>query len=227
MIITEDKISLKELRKVRGIGDKTIQRIRERMINRGKIEKKSIEEVGFPNKKYDVIYADPPWDFDRGHYQDGGRESKNINEFYPTMSIKELKSLPVNHISKDTSIIFCWVTDSHLKMGIEVIESWGFDYKTIAFNWIKEYKSGKRCVNFAPYTLKSWEICLLGTKGTPTKLLETNNVQGYVRTLRKEHSKKPDIVRDRIKDMIKKDADKIELFARQNPEGWDVWGDEV
>ena len=182
-----------------------------------------------------MIYADPPWDYDRGHYQDKGRKPKEINEFYPTMDIEDIKKLPVKDITKDNCLLFIWVTDSHLAKGIEVINSWGFDYKTVAFNWIKKYKNGSRCVNFAPYTLKSWELCLLGTKGTPTKLLEESNIQGYVKAERTKHSKKPNKVRKRIEQLVEgkqnlfgiNPKDKIELFAREKTNNWDVWGNEV
>ena len=196
------------------------------MINNGEIKKKSITEVGFPNKKYDVIYADPPWKYGSKHYQDGGREFNNLDNYYNQMTIYELKQLPVKKISENNSLLFIWVTDSHIKEGIEVIESWGYEYKTIAFNWIKHYESGKRCVNFSPYTLKSWEVCLLGTKGKTGDIMISNNIQGYVNAIRTEHSKKPNEVRNKINKLVGNKS-KIELFAREKSDGWDVWGNEV
>ena len=223
-----NKISLGELSKVKGIGKKTIQRVRQQMIEDGTIEKKSITEVGFPDKEYSVIYADPPWNYDNGHYQDGGREFNNLDNYYEQMTVNEIKKLPVEKISKNNCILFMWVTDSHLLNGAgqEVMKAWGFEPKTIGFNWIKHYESGSRCVNFSPYTLKSWEVCVIGTKGAAGKLKVVNDVQGYLDSIRTIHSKKPDEARKRIERLVG-EKEKIELFARQRVDGWDCWGNEV
>lgn len=183
--------------------------------------------IPFPNKKYQIIYADPPWKFGSKKYQDGNRDFDKLEKnHYETMTIQELKQLPVKEIIEKDAICFMWVTDSHLKEGIEVLESWGFKYKTIAFNWIKYYESGQECVNFAPWTLKSWEICLLGIKGSMGKYKKANNVRGLLKELRTKHSKKPNEARVRIKQLFG-DLQCIELFAREEHEYWDVWGNEV
>ena len=179
------------------------------------------------DKKYNIIYADPPWQFGSKAYQDGNRKMLKLNTSqYNTMTIDEIKRLPVKDITEKDCACFLWCVDSHLKEGIEVLEAWGFKYKTIAFNWIKYYESGEFCFNFAPYTLKSWELCLLGIKGSMGKYKKKNNVVGLVRDIRKEHSEKPNMVRDRIVDLFG-DISRIELFARQKTKGWDVWGNEV
>ena len=179
------------------------------------------------DKKYQIIYADPPWKYGSKKYQDGNRDFDKLEKnHYQTMTISELKKLPIENILDKDAICFIWVTDSHLKEGIEVIESWGFKYKTIAFNWIKYYESGQECVNFAPWTLKSWEICLLGTKGTMGKYKKANNIRGLLKEIRTEHSKKPDKARKRIEQLFG-DIPRIELFARQKTQGWDYWGNEV
>jgi len=88
--------------------------------------------IEFPNKKFNVVYADPPWKFGSKAYQDGGRGMLKLEETqYNTMTIPDLKSMPVKDITADDCACFMWVTDSHLKEGIEVLESWGFKYKTI------------------------------------------------------------------------------------------------
>ncbi|GAH96803.1 unnamed protein product, partial [marine sediment metagenome] len=109
---------------------------------------------------------------------------------------------------------------------IEVLESWGFKYKTIGFNWIKKYKSGSFCVNFSPWTLKSWELCLIGIKGTMGKYKKINNIKGLLMEDRTTHSKKPDEARRRI-DKLFGEIPKIELFARQRADGWDCYGDQL
>ena len=145
---------------------------------------------------------------------------------YNTMTIDEIKALPVKELCENDCLCFMWVVDSFLKEGIELLEDWGFKYKTIAFNWIKHYESGAVCVNFAPYTLKSWEVCLLGVKGKVSNIKICNSVQGLLTDVRTKHSKKPHETRVRIEQLCG-DRPKIELFARQHVDGWDCWGDEV
>lgn len=179
-------------------------------------------------KKYSIIYADPPWHYGRKSYQDNGRDMLYLDDTqYKTMNIEEIKALPIKNIAAKDCACFMWCTDSHLKLGIDVLDAWGFKYRTIAFNWIKTYKNGTYCVNVAPYTLKSWEICLLGVKGSMGKHKKVSNkVQGLIIAPRIAHSKKPDIIRDKIVELYG-DLPRIELFARKRTEGWDVWGDEV
>ncbi len=179
------------------------------------------------DKKYNVIYADPPWKFGSKAYQDGDRDMLKLEETqYQTMDIEDIKSLPIKEMTDKDCILFLWVTDAHLKEGIEVLESWGFKYKTIGFNWIKQYPSKEFCVNYAPWTLKSWEICLIGIKGTMGKHKKSNNVRGLLLEERTKHSKKPQKARENI-DVLFGNIPKIELFARNHSEGWDCWGNEV
>lgn len=178
-------------------------------------------------KKYNVILADPPWKFGSKAYQDSDRDMLKLEKTqYNTMNIDEIKTLPISNISEDDCALFLWTTDAHLKEAIEVMESWGFKYKTIAFVWIKKYESGSLVYNFAPWTLKSHEICLFGTKGKMGQHKTTNNIKGLVEAIRTGHSKKPDEVMRRIERLFDK-CPKIELFARRKKEGWDSWGDEV
>jgi site-specific DNA-methyltransferase (adenine-specific) len=106
------------------------------------------------------------------------------------------------------------------------MKSWGFTYKTIAFVWIKKTVNGKTVNMLAPWTLKGAEICILGTRGAMTKHKAVNNVKQVHEALRREHSRKPDIIRDEIARMFP-DCRKIELFARTAMPGWDAWGNEV
>jgi N6-adenosine-specific RNA methylase IME4 len=183
--------------------------------------------IPFPNKTYDVIYADPAWKFSSAKYQDSNRGFGNrVENFYPTMTAKEICDLPVKEISNDNSILFLWTTDSHLLEALDVIKAWGFKYKTIGFTWVKQYKSGSYCYNFGAYTLKSTEICLVGLKGKLKNIKKSNNVKGLVFAERTIHSKKPEEVRNRIVQLCG-DVPRIELFARQKHNGWDSWGNEV
>jgi len=179
-------------------------------------------------KKYNIIYADPPWKYGSKSAvnNSSGSSIKKLDEHYNSMSTNDIKCLSVKEITAKDCALFLWVTDSHLKEGIEVMEKWGFKYKTIAFNWIKKTSKGNTCVNVAPWTLKSSEVCLFGTKGTMAKYKVNNSVMQLIEAERTEHSKKPNEARKRIIDLFG-NLPKIELFARIKVAEWDVWGNEV
>jgi len=183
------------------------------------------------NKKYQIIYADPPWSY----YNDTTLDSpKNVKEGgmryppYKVMASLEIKALPVASISDKNCVLFIWTTDYHLERCMQVIEAWGFKYKTVGFAWLKKNKQGKPVCFMGAYTMKSGiELCLLATKGVDAhKLVEKYGVRGLIESEREEHSKKPNEARDRIVKLFG-DKPRIELFARQKIDGWDVWGNEI
>lgn len=177
-------------------------------------------------KKYKIIYADPPWKYERvKQYQDNKRRFENLKP-YSVMSMEAMCALPIRNVIDDNCACFLWTTDSHLKEGIELLEAWGFRYKTVAFNWIKKTNKGRVFVNFAPWTLKSSELCLLGTKGTMSKYKKSNNVRQLIEAERTVHSKKPVEAIKRIEELFG-NIPRLEMFCRFPREGWDVWGDEV
>ena len=171
-------------------------------------------------KEYKIIYADPPWKYDDGGCN-GGTSDK-----YPTMTCEELCNIPISDLlAADDCVLFIWGTYPKLIEVLKVIEAWGFKYKSIAFQWIKLNRSGKG--NF--YGLGRWtrgntECCLLATKGKPKRI--SNSVSQLVFSPLREHSRKPDIIRDKIIKLMGY-VPRVELFARQRFEGWDVWGNEV
>lgn len=186
--------------------------------------------IPFPDKKYLIIYADPPWSY----YNDSTADPdcttvKGMRRPpYRVLGSEDIKKLPVDEIAEDNCILFIWTTDYHLKRCVEVIKCWGFEYKTIGFTWLKLNKKGNPVCFMGAYTMKSGiELCLLATKGKDShKLVRTHNIKSLIRHPRTKHSKKPDEVRDRIVQLVG-DIPRIELFARQKTDGWDVWGDEV
>ena len=172
-------------------------------------------------KKYQIIYADPPW-----HYKFGASSSRYVNNKYNTMTLNQLKKLPINNISAENSVLLMWVTFPKLEWAIPVMESWGFEYKTNAFTWIKKNKSGKGIfLGMGYYTRSNAEICLLATKGKTLKRL-SHSVRSVIVSPIREHSRKPDIVRNKIVELFG-DLLRIELFAREKIKGWDAWGNEV
>ena len=175
--------------------------------------------IPFPNKKYSIIYADPPWRYlDRNC--NGCAESH-----YPTMKIQELKELPVKSISGKNCVLFLWTTYPMLKESMELIESWGFKYKTIGFQWVKQNKSGNGFFfGLGRWTRGNTEPCLIAVKGKPKRI--NNSVSQLIVSPIGRHSAKPPEVREKIVELMG-DLPRIELFAREKAEGWDVWGNEV
>ena len=180
------------------------------------------------DKKYGVIYADPPWKFSSKELQlYGGKRFTPIDKHYKTQSKDWIKSLPVSDIADSDCALFMWVTDAHLKEGIETMEAWGFKYVTIAFVWKKLHKKSLKTVaNLGAWTMKNCEICLFATKGSMLKHKKKNNVYQLIESERTLHSKKPEEARQRIEEIFG-DLPRIELFAREHVSGWDCWGDQV
>ncbi len=144
---------------------------------------------------------------------------------YPTMDLASIKALPVNLISAENCMLFLWATFPNLKEALEVIENWGFKYKTLGFSWIKTNKNnGKPFFGIGFYTKSNCEVCLLGVKGKPLKA--SNSVSSVIISPREQHSQKPSIVRDKIVELCG-DLPRIELFARQRTDGWAAWGNEI
>jgi len=170
-------------------------------------------------KKYQIIYADPPWD-----YQDKGCQGTMANH-YNGMNINAIQTLRVIDITDDNAILFLWATYPMLQEAIQVIKAWGFKYKTIAFQWVKlNPKSKTPFYGLGRWTRGNTECCLLATKGKPKRI--SNSVFQLIQEPRMRHSQKPAIVRNKIVELMG-DLPRIELFARQKTEGWDVWGNEV
>ena len=174
------------------------------------------------NNKYNIIYADPPWSYRAWSSKEKGRSAES---HYPTMSIEDIKALPVSQLAAKDCILFLWITFPLLQEAWSIMEAWGFTYKTVAFVWVKQCrKSENLFLGMGYWTRSNAEICLLATKGNPKRI--SKNVKQIIISHLEEHSKKPDAARDRIVDLAG-DLPRIELFARQTTPGWDVWGNEV
>ena len=185
-----------------------------------------------PSKKYQVIYADPPWDYGgKMQYDKSTIKSENIDfkrdifissaSFkYPTLKLSELKQLDVKSISDDSCILFMWTTGPQMANSIILGEAWGFEYKTVAFVWDKMVHNPGR------YTLSQTEFVLAFKKGTFPTPRGARNIRQLIQIHRGNHSEKPSAVIDGITKMFPS-QDKIELFARNNYNGWDNWGLEI
>ncbi|MEQ2382905.1 MT-A70 family methyltransferase [Lachnospiraceae bacterium CLA-AA-H58] len=168
---------------------------------------------------YQIIYADPPWRYDQKGLQ--GAAEKH----YSTMSLEDICKLPVGSISAKDSILFLWATFPQLPAALRVISAWGFKYKTVAFLWLKKNrKADSWFFGLGFWTRGNAEVCLLATRGHPKR--QSSKIHQFIISPIEAHSKKPDIVRDKIVELAG-DVPRIELFARQTTPGWDVWGNEV
>ena len=175
--------------------------------------------------KYNIIYADPPWKYNDKMVMKGVHGNiRGAESFYNTMTLQDIKNLSVNKITDNNCILFIWVTMPLLPEVFEVIKSWGFKYKTCGFCWIKKTKNNKIHCGMGHYTRGNAELCLIATKGRIKRI--NNSIYQIVEAPIQEHSKKPDIIRDKIIELVG-DLPRIELFARQKTDGWDVWGNEV
>lgn len=168
---------------------------------------------------YQIIYADPPWRYDQKGLQ--GAAEKH----YSTMSLEDICKLPVGSISAKDSILFLWATFPQLPAALRVISAWGFKYKTVAFLWLKKNrKADSWFFGLGFWTRGNAEVCLLATRGHPKR--QSSKIHQFIISPIEAHSKKPDIVRDKIVELAG-DVPRIDLFARQTTPGWDVWGNEV
>lgn len=179
--------------------------------------------IPLPNKKYNIIYADPAWNI-----QYPKETKKGINTYdlpYDVMSDEDIKNLPIKEISDDNCILFLWVIDSRIPKVKEIMEAWGFEYVTVGFIWHKSAKTtnGENAI-MSKYTRKSCEICFIGKRGRC--LVKNSTMPQFVSTPKKEHSRKPDIIRTYILKMCG-ELPRIELFSRHRFSGWDVWGNQL
>lgn len=184
-----------------------------------------MEQIPFPNKKYQIIYADPPWDYGNTKNHNGefwGMADKH----YPVIKFKDICDLPITSLTDEDCYLFLWATSPFLEKSFEVMKLWGFKYATVGFVWIKLKNdlSEVRKDGLGKYTISNAEYCLIGRKGKYKR--ESKSVQQIIQTPKLGHSKKPDEVRTRIVELVG-NLPRIELFARQKTEGWDVWGNEV
>lgn len=173
-------------------------------------------------KKYSIIYADPPWSYKTYSQKGTGRSAES---HYNTMQIDEICKLPIAKLADKDCVLFMWATFPTLEYVFQVLNAWGFIYKTVAFVWVKQNKKSDSLFwGMGFWTRANAEICIIATKGKPKR--KSASVHQIIMSHIEEHSKKPSLVRDKIIELMG-DLPRIELFARQYTEGWDCWGNEV
>jgi N6-adenosine-specific RNA methylase IME4 len=177
--------------------------------------------AGLRPHHYRAILADPPWNFktysDKGRNRcpDWRKSQASPYRHYGAMDLTSIKSMPVSLLCATDCVLFLWGCWATLRQTMEVIDSWGFEYKTAAFVWLK---SGRMGLGY--WTRQDTEFCLLATKGKPQRL--SRAVRQGLTAPRRLHSQKPDEVRERIEQLVP--GPYVELFARTSRPGWDAWG---
>lgn len=175
---------------------------------------------GLQRHHYGAIAADPPWSF-RTYGGDDTTPHRSIEEPYPTMSLADIRALPVAELAAPHCALFLWVVDPLLDAAIEIGKGWGFKYKTRAFEWLKTTAAGDGyALGMGYWTRKQTESCLLFTRGSPRRL--SKSVRQIIEEPRREHSRKPDDTYRRIEQLVA--GPYCELFATRYWRGWDGWG---
>jgi N6-adenosine-specific RNA methylase IME4 len=201
----------------------------------------SVAELGTPfaglhSSHYGAIVADPAWGFKPWAAPDPDASGRRDTErHYATMSLAEIKALPVADLAARDCWLFLWTIASHLPQALEVIEAWGFKYSSVAFTWVKLKRSRGEQLHFLPLqesdlhvgmghtTRKGTEPCLLARRGHPKRLAK--DVREVILAPVRQHSRKPDEAYARVQRYCA--GPYAELFARESRTGWDAWGDEI
>jgi N6-adenosine-specific RNA methylase IME4 len=179
-------------------------------------------------RRFKVIYGDPAWEF---KVYSGRGKQRSADRHYDTSSLDAIKALPIAPLADDDCALFLWGVWPELPGALEVIKSWGFEYKTVAFVWVKTTEKAE-VLNLdgdglhwgmGYWTRANTEFCLLATKGAPLRLAE--DVHQIVLAPVGEHSAKPQEVRARIERLLV--GPYLEIFARRAVPKWSVWGNEI
>lgn len=165
-------------------------------------------------KRYNVIYADPPW-----RYEHSISTSREIENQYPTMSLEDICNLPINKIAGTDCVLFMWATSPKLTEAMEVLRAWGFEYRTNGV-WVKDK------IGMGYYFRQQHELLLVATRGNIPTPAPEDRVSSVIEAPRTDHSKKPEQVYEIIERMYG-DLPMIELFCRNRREGWEAWGNQV
>jgi N6-adenosine-specific RNA methylase IME4 len=176
--------------------------------------KQKIGSPKLPVGKFNLIYADPPWEYDFSI-----SDSRQIENQYPTMSVDKIAELDIQSICDTDTVLFLWATSPKLAESLFVMDRWGFQYKTCMV-WVKDR------IGMGYYARQKHELLLIGTMGTPKLPEPENRPDSVIVAPRLEHSKKPDEVYLIIEKMYS-NFNKIELFARSKRKDWSVWGNQI
>jgi N6-adenosine-specific RNA methylase IME4 len=178
----------------------------------------------FKGKKFDVIYADPAWEFNSS--KTGGSMNSGASQKYEVMSIEELKALPVESLASDNCLLVMWWVGAMPQEAIDLVRAWGFKLKNMnGFVWNKLTVKGNPAFGMGYYTRAGSESAIIATKGKPD--IKNRSVRAVISAPVGKHSEKPDEFRKAINKLMGDNCPKIELFARQKAGGFESWGNEL
>jgi N6-adenosine-specific RNA methylase IME4 len=193
--------------------DEVLKRVTKTVSRSARVNAINAKNAALPTEVYSVIYADPPW-----RYHNVVSEDRRIENHYPTMSLDDICDLPVAGIAAADSLLYLWATVAELPGALRVMNAWGFEYKSHAV-WVKP------SIGIGFWFRSQHELLLLGTRGSMPTPIEALRHSSVFESPTGAHSAKPKIVRDWI-DSAYGDFPRIELFAREGSDGWDVWGNQ-
>ena len=172
--------------------------------------------------KYDVILADPPWHFCVYNEE---KSDRHASHKYDLMKVDQICALPVKDLAAENCVLFMWATWTNLFQAFQVMEAWGFTYRTLAWDWVKAKKNGFGFhFGMGYYTRSNTEPCLLAVKGTMK--VSVHDISALIYAPVRQHSRKPDEQYVKI-DKLYPGTTRLELFARRRTPGWDVFGNQV
>lgn len=176
---------------------------------------------GTGGRAYNIIYADPPWSQGQENFRGG------TGKHYATMTDREIEELPVGGLAAEDCALFLWTTNVKLEVGLRLLRSWGFKMTAVFLTWIKVNKgNGDIATGVGHWSRSATELVLLGTRGQVSKYRAHSCLSSVLVSERREHSRKPDQVRDMIVSLLG-DLPRIELFSRTHTPGWDIWGNQT
>lgn len=182
--------------------------------------------INLPAQKFDVALIDPPWSYFGDQTKDGAAA-----KFYGTLTDEEIYKLPVRDMLNERSVAFVWATAPRLDAALDSIKAWGLHYRGVAFVWVKTNKDGipigARGVrpSIVKPTCEFVLACSTVKKGRPLPIAD-ESIRNTVLAPTTEHSAKPYVVHERIEALYPQ-ASRIELFAREQREGWYCWGNQI
>ncbi len=178
-----------------------------------------------PQKKYQLIYCDPPWQFK--NKKTGGSMKSGAANQYKVTSMDDLKNIDVQSITHDDAILIMWYVGSMPQEAIDLVHTWGFKIKNMnGFVWRKLTKKGLPFFGMGFYTRAGSESAIIAVKGKGSSLIKNRSIRAVIEASVSVHSKKPEIFKDQIVKLVG-DIPRLEMFARQSTDGWDLFGDEA
>ena len=172
---------------------------------------------------FTYVMSDPPWSFKT--FSEKGKEQKSAERHYSTMTLDDIKAMPVADVCAKDAMLQLWLTRPMFLQGLEVMEAWGFTYVTQGV-WVKTTKDGKGLAFGTGYVLRdAHEPFIIGRRGKPKT--HSKSVRSVIMSPRREHSRKPEEAYRIAEALSGPDAKRLDMFSRQVRPGWTAFGNET